>query len=227
MDKENETRFASDKRKIQGVLFDMDGVLVDSEPVIIRAIMEVLKEQFGLTVKKEDFLEFTGMGEDRFIGGVVEKYGKKYELSMKKAAYERYAQIGKGLITVYPNVRSTVKTLCEKGLKIAVCSSADAEKVNINLDVCGVRPYVNGILTGCDVERKKPFPDIFIKGASIIGVPPENCIVVEDAISGIKAAKAAGAFAIGVTTSFKKEELLSAGANAIIDDISEMLPYVN
>ena len=91
---------------------------------------------------------------------------------------------------------------------MAVCSAADRRKVLYNLMAIGVSEDLFGaIVTGSDIERKKPFPDIYLKGAAMIGMDPKDCLVVEDAVSGVQAAHAAGMDAVGVPTTFSKEEL--------------------
>ena len=96
-----------------------------------------------------------------------------------------------------------------KGLVMAVCSAADLRKVRYNIKAIGVDESIfSALVTGSDVERKKPFPDIYLKGAQLIGMDPKDCLVVEDAVSGIKAAHAAGMDAVGVPTTFSKEELM-------------------
>ncbi|MBQ9481389.1 MAG: HAD family phosphatase [Clostridia bacterium] len=212
----------SEKREIKGVLFDMDGVLVDSEPAITRAAIEVLASDYGIAAKKEDFLEFTGMGENRFIGGVVEKHGGVYTTDMKERAYERYGEIAGECVTVYGGVKEMLKTLSESGYKMCICSSADLVKVRINMNICGASKYISDVISGSEMKRTKPFPDIYLSGADRIGLPPENCVVVEDAVSGVKAGKAAGCRVVAVTTSFPKEELLAAGADAVTDRISAL-----
>ena len=211
-----------EKREIKGVLFDMDGVLVDSEPAITAAAIEVLRRDFGIAAVKEDFLEFTGMGEDRFIGGVVEKHGGAYVTGMKDRAYERYGEIADKCVTVYGGVKEMLSVLSARGYKMCVCSSADRVKVGINLAICGADEYISNVISGNEIARRKPYPDIYLNGAERLGLPPENCAVVEDAISGIKAGKAAGCFVVAVTTSFRREELIAAGADAVTDEVSAL-----
>jgi beta-phosphoglucomutase-like phosphatase (HAD superfamily) len=93
----------------------MDGVLVDSESVITEASIRALKE-WGVDAKASDFHEFTGMGEDRFIGGVAEKHGVPYTLDMKRRAYEIYLTIVEDMIGVYPATMLTLQQLNDAGL---------------------------------------------------------------------------------------------------------------
>lgn len=208
---------------IKGYLFDMDGVLVDSEEVITKAGILALK-CYGVNAKAADFKEFTGMGEDRFIGGTAEKHGLKFTPEIKEKAYDFYDEIVKKEIKLYKNTVFVLNKLKEKGFKLAVCSAADRRKVIANLNAADInREIFDALLTGSDVERKKPFPDIYLKGAELLNLKPCECIVLEDALSGIKAGKAAGCLTYGITTSFSASELQSSGADRVIEDIIELL----
>ena len=208
---------------IKGVLFDMDGVLSDSEPFILEAAIEGLK-QFGVNAQPDDFTPFIGAGETRYLGGPAEKYGVAFRPEMKTVVYAIYADILKQHPdAVYDGVFDVINSVKAK-YKAAVCSAADLVKVEHNLNAIGVTPaFFDALVTGSDVTRQKPFPDIFLKGAGLLGLPAEQCVVVEDSINGIKAAKAAGALSIGVTTSFTKEELEEKSKpDYIINSIKEL-----
>jgi beta-phosphoglucomutase len=208
---------------IKAVLFDMDGVLVNSEPVITEAAIQALKE-FGVHADYTDFHTFTGMGEDRFIGGVAEKYGQPFRLEMKDRAYEIYQQIIPGLIEVYPGTVKLLETLKHMGIPTALASSADTVKVTANLKAASIpEDLFHTIISGNDVVNKKPSPDIYLLAAKRCGKAPADCVVIEDAISGIQAAKAAGMRCIAVMTSFDEKKLLTEGANAVCTDISGVL----
>ena len=206
--------------RISAVLFDMDGVLVDSEPVITEAALNALKE-WGIKAKSSDFREFTGMGEDRFVGGVAEKYNVPYTLDMKKKAYEIYLTIVEDKIVIYPDTVAILKELKGVGLKLALASAADSIKVDANLRAAGIDSELFGaVLSGNDVVNKKPAPDVYMLAAKKVGCAPEKCVVVEDAISGLAAAHAAGMLCICVTTSFTEEKFREKGADYVCTDIS-------
>lgn len=205
--------------KIKAVLFDMDGVLVHSEPVITAAAILALKN-WDIRAKAEDFHEFTGMGEDRFIGGVAEKYGMPYDASMKHKAYEIYLDIVKEKIGIYPAALPTLTMLRDSGFRLVLASSADKIKVDANLKAAGIdEKLFCAIISGDDTAKKKPFPDIYLLAAEKAGCKAKECIVVEDALSGLEAAHAAGMPCICVTTSFSKDILKNNGADHICGDI--------
>lgn len=205
---------------VKAVLFDMDGVLVNSEPVITEAAIRALRE-FGVTAANADFHPFTGMGEDRFIGGVAELHGKAYDKAMKARAYQIYQDIVGSMIEVYPGTLPLLRLLKEKGIPAALASSADLIKVEANLKAAGIDAGLFGaIVCGDDVEHKKPAPDIYLLAASRLGQAPSGCVVVEDAVSGIRAANAAGMRSVAVMTSFGAAILKDEGAAAVCNDIS-------
>ncbi len=207
---------------IKAVLFDMDGVLVDSEEFICKSAINMFKE-LGLTVTEEDFKPFVGAGENAYLGGVANRYLLDFDLTHgKKRTYEIYLEMIKGKLKCLPGVVEFIKECRDRGLKIAVATSADYIKMNANLEEIGLQKETfDAVVNGLQVERKKPFPDIYELAASLIGVKPENCLVVEDAVNGIEAAKAAGAKCLALTTSFSRE--LLQDADWIITDLS----YVN
>lgn len=196
---------------IEAVLFDMDGVLTDTEEFICKAAMSMFKEK-GIAVKAEDFLPFVGAGENRYIGGVAEKYDIHMDIrEAKRRTYEIYEEITKGKLKPLPGAVSFIHKCRDKGLKIAVATSADKIKMEINLREIGIPVEVfNATVNGLEVTHKKPDPEIFITAAQKISVQVKKCLVVEDAINGIKAAKRAGAKCLGLMTSFSAQELIEA-----------------
>jgi len=206
----------------KAIIFDMDGVLVDSEDVILQAALAGLKE-YDVTASPEDFTPFIGAGEDRYIGGVAQKYGKPYKIEMKTRVYDIYLTLVNTHIKVYSGTNTILQFFSEKGFVMGIGSSADRVKVNANLKAAKIPvSFFRKIFCGEDVERKKPFPDIYIQTAAALGINPSQCCVIEDAVNGIKAAKSAGMAACGITTSFTEGELLAAGADAVVSRIEDL-----
>ena len=212
----------------KAILFDMDGVLIESEFLMRHAAIQALAE-YGIEAKHEDFREFTGMGEDKFVGGVAEKYGHTYTFDMKEKAYDYFGQQVKEMAHVPEGVKEMLEALHKKGLVLAVCSAADLRKVRYNIQAIGVDESIfSALVTGSDVARKKPFPDIYLEGARRVGMEPKDCLVVEDAISGIQAAHAAGMNAVGVPTTFSKEELTErVHPEYLLNEIKELTDLFN
>lgn len=204
------------------VLFDMDGVLVDSEPVINIAAIKGLSE-FGVNAKPEDFIPFIGAGEDRYVGGVAEKYGINYKVEMKNRVYQIYLDIVNEQIKTYDGVLELLKSLKKSEVKFALASSADLVKVIANLKAAGIaQSLFNAIISGEDAKNKKPAPDIYLYAAQKINAKSEDCIVVEDALNGIQAAKAAGMKCIALTTSFSYEEIKNEKPDFICANLFEV-----
>ena len=189
----------------------MDGVLVDSESFICQAAILMFGES-GITVLPEDFHPFVGMGENRYIGGVAEKYGISIDIEqVKTRTYEIYSEIVKGKLFPLPGAQEFIATCRSKGLKLSLATSADTVKMEVNLKEIGITyNSFNSIITGLDVKKKKPFPDIYLKAAGSLGLIPGACLVVEDAVSGIEAGKAAGCRCLAVTSSFDAAALKAA-----------------
>jgi HAD superfamily hydrolase (TIGR01509 family) len=196
---------------IKGVLFDMDGVLVDSEPFMCRAAIMMFRE-LGIKVLAEDFQPFIGMGENWYIGGVAERYGVTIDIeSVKTRTYEIYGEIVKGKLKPLPGTREFIARCRNKGFKLAVATSADRVKMEINLKEIGLsNDSFHATVTGLEVKNKKPFPDIYLKAADSLDLFAGDCLVVEDAVSGIEAGKAAGCKCLAVTSSFDASDLWDA-----------------
>jgi haloacid dehalogenase superfamily, subfamily IA, variant 3 with third motif having DD or ED/haloacid dehalogenase superfamily, subfamily IA, variant 1 with third motif having Dx(3-4)D or Dx(3-4)E len=196
---------------IRAVIFDMDGVLTDSEPLINAAAIAMFKEK-GLIVQPEDFVPFVGTGEDRYIGGVAEKYHFPIDLPAAKArTYEIYLELVPKQLRAFPGATELVRNCRNAGLHVAVASSADRIKIEANLRQIGLPPESwDAIVTGEEVINKKPSPDIFLKAAAKLGFLPSECAVVEDAVNGVEAANAAGMRCVAVAQTFPANQLQKA-----------------
>ncbi len=207
---------------VKAILFDMDGVLIDSEEYISKAAIEFF-HSMGVMVTPEDFIPFVGAGEDRYIGGVAEKYGVEIEIEEAKlATYKIYDRLIKGKEEALPGVIRFITNAHKAHIPMSVATSADPTKMEINLEVMGLnRSWFKSLVHGKDIERKKPFPDIYQKAAANMDISPKDCIVFEDAPNGVEAAKAAGSLCGGITTSFSSSELIEKGADFIIAGLSD------
>lgn len=210
---------------LQGVIFDMDGVLVDSEPFIKEAGIRMFAEK-GFSVREEDFLPFIGTGEEHSLSGVAAKHGIPYDAKHDKArTYAIYLELIRGRLQPLPGVFSFLAECRKHSLKMAVASSADAVKVVGNLHELGLSPEsFDAIVNGSEVQRKKPAPDIFLAAAQRLSLPPTVCLVIEDAVAGVAAAKAAGARCLALTTSYPAERL--SDADWIAADLAHAPPDI-
>jgi len=208
--------------EVRGVIFDMDGVLCDSEPFICEAACRMFAELHGVEVSPEDFIPFVGAGENRYLGGVAEAHGVTLDLERDKArTYEIYLQIIQGRLQPLPGVREFIAACRAAGLKLAVATSADYVKMVGNLTELSLPPETfDECVNGLDVTHKKPHPEIFLLAASRIGLPAERCVVVEDAPNGVQAAKSAGSACLALTSSFSEAQLRAAGADWVVPDLA-------
>jgi len=203
------------------VIFDADGVLVDSNP-FHKIAMRQFCEKYGihLTEQKMKREIFGRTNKDWlskiFKDDLTEQQLKKYEEekeSLFRKLFKPYIKPVNGLI-------GFLEQLKIHNITRAVASSAPKVNVDFFLSYTGVRPYFPVIIDGDEIEHSKPHPEIYLKTVEIIKFPPENCIVIEDSLSGVEAARTAGCKVIGITTTHSKEELHNT--ERIIDDFNEL-----
>jgi beta-phosphoglucomutase len=204
------------------ILFDMDGVLVDTEPVINKAAIIGLKE-FGVTAQPDDFTPFIGRGEIKYIGGVAEKYGVNYISEMKDRVYEIYFHILDQMITPDESILTCLSTLKQEQFPLVLASSADRAKIIGTLKAALIPQATFKVILGAeDVVHKKPAPDIYLKAAEKINHAPKSCVVIEDALNGIQAAKNADMKCIAYTSTFSREILAKEKPDYICDSFKEI-----
>ncbi len=211
-----------DKSSFEAIIFDMDGVLLDTEEAMIKASIEGFKD-YGVTVCKEDFVPFFGTGSVKYFGGVAEKYGLSYSPELAAYMYNKYLEMAKDEVVIFPGVAGKIQELHQQGFKIAVASSAAGIKVYANLDFAGInRDWVDFVITEDDITKNKPDPEIFLKAAQGVGVEPSKCLVCEDSFSGVKAAVDAGMKCAGIRGTYPDEKLLETGAFTVLNSIVEL-----
>lgn len=216
---------SSDGHRCEAVLFDMDGVLCDSEPFICEAAQRMFRERYRLELTADEFRPFVGAGEDRYLGGPAERRGVRLNLPADKArTYDIYLELIRGRLRPLPGAVEFVRACRTLGLRTAVATSADRVKLEGNLKELGISVHeFDARITGDDICRKKPDPEIFLVAAAALQVLPSNCIVVEDALNGVRAGVASGAQCLGIVSSFPESELRAAGARWIACDLADAL----
>ncbi|MBQ9413531.1 MAG: HAD-IA family hydrolase, partial [Clostridia bacterium] len=146
---------------------------------------------------------------------------------MRADTYEIYCRTASERVAVFPWARTLPQLLVQNGYKIAVGSAADDVKVRCNINTIGLDlSLFSALVTASEVVRKKPDPEIFLRCAEKSGVDPKHCLVFEDAISGVQAAKAGGMRCIAVTSSFDTASLYNAGADLVLDDLTDALQQI-
>lgn len=207
---------------MKAILFDCDGVLVDSEPALAKVAADVMNGK-GIPAKPEDFVPYIGTGEDTYLGKVVEKYGGEYNDEIKELVYQNYIDKGVNYIQKFDGCEKMLNDLADADIPMAVASSADDIKVRANLSILDFdEQKFTAIIAGNDVGRKKPWPDIYLLAAERIEQKPEDCIVIEDAVAGIESGKRAGMITIGFTSNCTQQQLEEAGADYVVDTFFEM-----
>ncbi len=210
---------------IKAVIFDMDGVLCDSEALIAKAAVRMFREQHGVDVLEEDFAPFVGTGEARYLGGVAEKYG--IELARpadKDITYRMYLEMIPGNLRVLPGVHAFVERCRSEGLRTAVATSADRIKLDGNLREIGLPPGdFDAVITGSDITHPKPHPEIFTTAAAAIGVTPGACLVIEDSFHGVEAAHGAGCRCAALCTTFPPERFADRHPRWLFNDLEHAL----
>ncbi|ADQ08041.1 beta-phosphoglucomutase [Caldicellulosiruptor hydrothermalis 108] len=209
---------------IKGVIFDLDGVIVSTDSLHYLAWKKIADKE-GIYFDEEINHRLRGVSRIESLNILLEKANRVYtEEEKMRLADEKnnyYIELLKNLTPndVLPGIIKVLKVLKEKGIKIAIGSSSKNAKVI--LERIGLLNSFDAISDGNDITRSKPFPDVFLVTAQKLWLKPEHCLVVEDAVAGIKAAKAAGMFAAAIGDAKKSVE-----ADFILDSIEDLLRYV-
>lgn len=205
---------------MKGVIFDLDGTLTLTQHLHEQAYAAVFKK-FGITYTRgEDFYE-AGIGGDHTFRIIFEKHGvKDFNLEECKAEKRRiYGELLKNAtIEPVPGVKEFVEKLRAKNIPYIVATGNREEFARYTLEKAGLDQYFSLLITNRDVKSGKPAPDIFLAAAEKLGLAPADCIVFEDAWSGVTAAKKANMFCVALETLAPKEFLIKTGANLVIKD---------
>jgi len=208
--------------KLEGVIWDMDGVLVDTGKFHYQAWNDILPE-YGISFSWHTFQTTFGMNNtglmEKLLGHPVDvEFVNK--ISEKKESHFR--EIIKGQITLIPGIREWLDLFSLKGLVQALASSAPQENIDLLLQELSISNYFQAIVSGEKIPGK-PNPAVFIEAARRIHIPPQNCLVVEDSIAGVNAAKKAGMKCIAVTTSNSPDDLREA--DIIVENLDQLPEY--
>ena len=199
---------------IKAVLFDMDGVLVDSEDLSIGIGIRYFEKK-GYKADKKNFLSHLGTGMADFVLGTASELGA-LDVTVEDADgfyHSVYAQELKKHDISMPGAREALENFKKAGLKIAICSSAQRWKVEANIKALGLDPSFFDVVIAEDmIKRNKSNPDIYLLGAAMTGVDLSDAIVIEDSPGGVLAGVNAGIRTVAVSTTMKRKEAISSGA---------------
>lgn len=203
--------------QLYGLIFDVDGVIADTEPLNARVTIRVLKDMFGLRgVVDEDFAAGIGRGAEAYVKAGAKAHGVQLTDGQAQVAAqvrERYLieALHQEPLPAFPGVLKLIQAgLDDPNFRLAIATSASRELSQAILESAGVPYQRMAYVSGSEVKKKKPDPDLFLTAAKRMSLPPGRCIVFEDAPSGVQAAGAAGARCIAVTNSVPAEELSEA-----------------
>ncbi|MFH1255755.1 MAG: HAD family phosphatase [Candidatus Diapherotrites archaeon] len=210
---------------IKAVIFDLDGVLIDSMEQHCKTELQPLHEM-GVPATMEELHEFIGVPAGDFFKAMLKKYGKKGD--PEKLLERKYAlmEFGAEKIPAFPGAIELVESLKSSGFLIAVGSSSRTFFVEKALAAIGLKEKIPVIASSSEVKQGKPAPDIFLLAAKKLSLEPKECVVIEDAIQGVNAAKAAGMKCIAVTNSFPAEKLKAAGAELVVKSLKQLSPKI-
>jgi len=213
--------------KLYGLIFDVDGVIADTEAVNARASIKVFEDLFGVKcVKRQDFEAGLGRGAEEYVKAAARIHGLELtEEQINKATQLRQEYflnvLSEEPLPPFPGVVELMqKAMQREDFRVAIATSGTLEKSRAVLDATGV-PYQEMVyITGSDVKNKKPNPELFLLAAERMGVESANCVVIEDAPNGVQAAKAAGAKCIAVTNSTNATNL--SHADLVCDSLEQI-----
>ena len=209
-------------RAVHAVVFDMDGLLVDTETVA-REAMTLSARQMGFELPNDVFLKLIGMNFAHSGGILATHFGPAFDVPAfqeeSTRLYRAAAELG---VTVKEGVVELLDVLDGLKLPRAIATSSPHQDVDRNLGRHGLRERFDAVVAGGDYPRSKPFPDPFLKAAELLGVDPAHCLALEDSHNGIRAAHAAGMMAVMVPDLLEPNAEMHALCVRIIESLHEV-----
>ena len=214
---------------IKAVLFDMDGLMVDTESLATKAFIHSAKKQ-GYEMTKEETLLVLGF-TTKSIYEFWENYFKDSYVSGKKLVDDHYEYIEDILFTTGPKKMPFIEELLiylkDNNYKVAVASSSNMNHIVNNMEKTGLIKYIDELASGAEVKNGKPAPDVFLLAAERLGVKPEECLVLEDSKAGVIAGSTAGVKVIMVPDMFEPDEVCKEKAYKIVENLGEVIKLLD
>ena len=206
---------------LKAVLFDMDGVLVDSEGAYYELEAKIARE-LGFVFTKEEHVAFAGVRTFDFWTALKERHGfdaDPHELTERvSSAMAEFYKMGD--LQPYKDSLALLRECAQSGLKTAIATSSNKRDAGSVIDRFGLAPYVQAVSTSCIAGKSKPEPDIFLLAADMLDTDPGACIVIEDSACGLTAAKAAGMKAVGLRHADRPADL--SLADVVVDTLGAL-----
>ena len=220
------TSSVSNHPRFDAILFDCDGVLVDSEPIVNRLIWEMLIE-LGIDISLEDSIQrFLGKAIREELDAIAEMRGAPLPPNWLSTFQARRNVLLEAEVEAVPHIGHAIDVLSRLGLPMAVASGADRMKVELQLNRTGLiehfQPTDVRIFSATEVARSKPAPDGYLLAASSLGVSPSRCLVIEDSPTGVTAGHAAGMTVLAYAGRNAPGPLIAAGATRTFTDMREL-----
>jgi beta-phosphoglucomutase len=206
---------------LDAVLFDLDGVLIDSEPLHEEAKRRVF-DHFGIVVPETVYDRFKGRTDAEVLAYAAEHHadGRVSTQDLVERKREEFWRLLDGLAPI-DGAEAFVEAAAAR-YRIGLCTSASRHTRELAFDPLGWEEHFEAFVTAEDVTCSKPDPEPYRLVAEKLGVAPERCLVVEDSLSGVRSARAAGARVAALTTSMERDELEAAGAHVVVESFTEL-----
>jgi beta-phosphoglucomutase family hydrolase len=200
------------------VLFDLDGVIVDSREHHLAAWMAFARE-YAPTAAADYFHRTFGLRNDAIIGGLLEGIDRETLARLAERKESLFRESARGRLVLLPGVRELLDFLDEQSVPKAIVTSTPRANLDMILETLGIAGRFDALVAEEDASRGKPDPEGFLVAAQRVGVEPARCVVIEDAPAGLQAARAGGMRAIGVTTTRPAPDL--GDADLVVDSLTE------
>ncbi|MBP2652774.1 MAG: HAD-superfamily hydrolase, subfamily variant 3 [Firmicutes bacterium] len=187
-----------DRRQIKAVIFDLDGTLIDSEPIYFETDKKLFAE-YGVNYDLAMKNKYIGIGSVKMVEELKAQYQIKDSVeTVVEKHNQRYLEIAREKTQVFPEMKRLLELLKEQQYLIAVASGSSPEVIDIVLGSVDLRKFFSVVISAEEVKQGKPAPDIFLEVASQWGIKGEQCLVVEDSRYGVMAAKSAGMYCVAI-----------------------------
>jgi beta-phosphoglucomutase len=208
---------------LKAVLFDMDGVIVDTEPLHRKAYFKTFDE-LGIAVSEAMYTSFTGASTKRVCETLINEFNLNHtheDIAAIKRNYFKDYFYNDDEFDLIPGVRALIQHYYENGITLILASSATMTTINMVFEKFGLEHYFKGKISGADLKESKPHPEVFLLAAEMAGEPAERCMVIEDSTNGILAAHRAHIFCAAYRSPHSKNQDYTL-ADTVVSDYTEL-----